>query len=131
MKRWLIPLLTLLGLGTTPVKVTPSDSKQFIFVKIPESIMPIDRGTKYEDPLDAALKAQNVGEVSGGGSQLGKADENGKRNIEWVGIDVDLTDFDRGFPILKSQLIRLGVPKGTVLEYTRAGIKHSEPVQAP
>jgi hypothetical protein len=131
MKKWLFSALAMLGLSATPAKPAPPDSKQFIFVKIPEAIMPIDRGNKYEDPLDAVLKAQNVGEVSGGGSQLGKPDENGKRDIEWVGIDVDLTDFDRGFPILKAQLIRLKVPKGTVLEYTRAGTKHSEPVQAP
>jgi hypothetical protein len=120
----------MLGLNTTPADASPLESKQFIFVKIPEAIMPIERGTKYEDPLDAALKAEKVGEVSGGGSQLTKADENGKRDIAWVGIDVDLTDFERGLPILKTQLIRLGVPKGTLLEYTRAGVKHSDQVQS-
>ena len=42
---------------------------QFIFVKIPESIGPIDRGEKYEDPLIEFLKErERLGEVTGGGS---------------------------------------------------------------
>ena len=30
----------------------------------------MDRGERYEDPLDAFLKANGLGEVSGGGTQL-------------------------------------------------------------
>ena len=56
-------------------------------------------------------------------------DKDGKRSIDYVGLDVDLADFDRGLPILKSELIQLGVPEGTVLEYTRDGFKHSDPVK--
>lgn len=100
----------------------------FVFVKVPESIMPIDRGAKYEDPLDAALKRESVGEVTGGGSQLGDEDPEGKRKIEWVGLDVELTDLDRGLPVLKRELQRLGVPKATTLEFTRAGVQVVEPV---
>jgi len=55
--------------------------------------MPIDRGTKYEEPLDVFLKAEKVGEVSGGGTMQSKPDKDGNRTIEYVGIDVDLSDF--------------------------------------
>ncbi len=100
--------------------------KQLIFVRIPEQLQPLDRGAKYEDPLDAALKKHAVGEVSGGGSLLSAPDKNGKRSIEWVGIDVDLTNFEKGLPILKRELRRLGAPHNTVLEYTRDGKKIEE-----
>jgi hypothetical protein len=90
--------------------------------------MPIDRGAKYEDPLDAVLKAEKVGEISGGGTMLAP-DKDGRKTIEYVVVDVDLSDFQKGMPILKWELIKLGVPKGTVLEYTRDNVKHSDPVK--
>lgn len=99
----------------------PDTSGLFVFVKIPESIMPIERGEKYEDPLDIALKKAGVGEVTGGGSQLGEPDKDGSPTIDWVGIDVDLTDQAAGLPLLKAELKRLGVPQGTTLEYELNG----------
>lgn len=105
-----------------------STSTTLVFVKVPESIMPIDRGKKYEDPLDTALKREKLGEVTGGGSQLSEADAEGKRNIEWVGLDVELTDLERGLPFLKKELRRLGVPAETTLEFTRAGSQVTESV---
>jgi hypothetical protein len=98
----------------------------FVFVKIPESIMPVDRGEKYEDPLDNSLKKDALGEVTGGGSQLGEPDKDGSRHIEWVGIDVELVDLARGLPALKAELKRLGVPPGTSIEYESNGRKISE-----
>ncbi|MGH8061618.1 MAG: hypothetical protein ACREO7_06350 [Pseudoxanthomonas sp.] len=98
----------------------------FVFVKIPEPIMPIDRGGKYEDPLDSSLKQAGFGEVTGGGSQLSEPDKEGARHVEWVGIDVDLTDPTSGLPLLKSELKRLGAPAGTTIEYEINGEKASE-----
>jgi hypothetical protein len=105
-----------------------SISTVFVFVKVPESIMPIDRGEKYEDPLDAALKREKLGEVTGGGSQLGELDSEGKRNVEWVGLDVELTDLERGLPFLKKELRRLGAPAETTMEFTRAGSQVTESI---
>lgn len=95
----------------------------FVFVQIPESIRPL------EDPLDASLKAANLGEVTGGGSQLGEMRKDGTAGIEWVGIDVELTDLERGLPFLKSELLRLGAPATTVLEFNRAGTKVKEHIK--
>ena len=93
----------------------------FVFVRIPEQIMPMDRGAKYEDPLDASLKREGLGEVTGGGTQLGKPDANGKKSIEWVGVDVELSDIEDGLTFLKAELRHLGAPSGTTLEFTRNG----------
>jgi hypothetical protein len=129
MKGMLISiLLAFVFAGCRPAENSPAKS-QFVFVRVPEQIGPIDRGKKYEDPLDAVLKKEGVGEVSGGGTQLSAPDATGKKSIEWVGIDVDLSDFSKGLPILKRELLRLGAPHATVLEYTRDGKKTEERLQ--
>ena len=40
-----------------------------------------------------------------------------KGGIEWVGIDIDLTDLDRGIEFTRRRLRELGAPHGSVLEY--------------
>lgn len=89
-----------------------------VFVKVAESIEPVARGSKYEDPLDAALQAVRLGEVTGGGSSLTK---DGK--IAWVGIDVEITDVAKGVPFLRRKVIELGAPKGSTLQYQFNGKK--------
>ena len=95
----------------------------FVFVKVTESIQPVARGQKYEDPLDAALKQAMLGEVTGGGSLLTK-----DRKIEWVGVDVELNNLMRGIPFLRTKLRELGAPKGSTLEYAVHGKKVVVPV---
>ena len=97
-----------------------------MFVQVNESIQPLARAAKYEDPLDAALKQAKLGEVTGGGSMLTK-----EGRIEWVGIDVELANVDRGIPFLKAKLRDLGVPKGSTLEYRSDGKKFVVPVHDP
>ena len=126
MHKILFTILAAISLVGCKPSETASGKAQFVFVRIPEKIQPLDRGTKYEDPLDAALKKERVGEVSGGGTQLSAPGADGKQSIEWVGVDVDLSDFDQGMPILKRELLRLGAPAATVLEYTRDGKKVEE-----
>ena len=116
------PLLFLLALFISSVALA-QEAPTFVFVKINESIMPIERGHKYEDPLDEALKKAKLGEVTGGGSSLSK-----ERKIEWVGVDVDLVDLDKGLPFLKRKLIELGAPKGSTLKYQLQGKKIEVPV---
>lgn len=95
----------------------------FVFVKITEKIMPVARGEKYEDPLDAELKAAKLGEVTGGGTNLSI-----EREILWVGIDVELTNLERGIPFLLQALRKLGAPRGSTIEYERFGRKVEVPV---
>ena len=126
MNRFVTAILTAVGLiGRRPSETAPVEP-QLVLVRIPEQLQPLDRGAKYEDPLDAVLKKEAVGDVNGGDMQLSAPDADGKKSIEWVGVDVDLSDFDRGLPILKRELLRLGAPPGAVLEYSRDGQEMEE-----
>lgn len=99
------------------------DVEQFIYVKIPDSIQPLDRASLFEDRIDAALGPKNLGEVSGGGSLLGKFRPDGTRPIEFCGIDIDTVDRDATLEILRKLLPDLGVPLATELHYTAGGVK--------
>lgn len=95
-----------------------SQQAAFIYVKVPESIGPMVRGERYEDPIEEMLETLGLGEVTGGGTQLGDARADGKRPIESCGLDVEVTDLQRGLSALREELQRLGAPVGTELHYT-------------
>ncbi|MDE4920083.1 hypothetical protein ACUXAV_005666 [Cupriavidus metallidurans] len=79
--------------------------------------------TEVRRPTRRSLKKATLGEVTGGGSSLSK-----EREIEWVGLDVDLIDLDKGLPFLKVKRIELGAPEGSTLEYQLQGKKVEAPV---
>ena len=111
----------------TPAAPEPEEASEvsgaglFVMVHIPESIEPLERGSKYEDPLNAALQAQGLGEVTGGGTQLGPLKADGSSEVTAVDIDVDLVDAGRGLPALRAELKKLNPPKGTELSYEEDG----------
>jgi len=99
------------------------DVEQFVYVKIPAAIQPLDRGTMFEGPIDAALEPEGLGHVSGGGSLLGDTLPDGTRPIEFCGIDIDTTDRDAVLQILRELLPSLSIPMATELQYTFGGAK--------
>jgi hypothetical protein len=74
-------------------------------------IMPIDRGDLYEDPLDEMLKAEGLGEVTGGGTAMQESME-----IDYVDIEIELSDDS---PSTLARVIAFlenaGAPKGSQL----------------
>ncbi|MBE2180806.1 MAG: hypothetical protein IAE97_10070 [Chthoniobacterales bacterium] len=83
----------------------------FFYLKIPENIGPEERGRKYEDPIQAALDRSELGQVTGGGSQLGEG-----KTVEFCGIDVVTSERDLGLKLLKRELVRLNAPVGSLIE---------------
>jgi hypothetical protein len=74
--------------------------------------MPIERGDLFEDPLNQVLQEAGLGEISGGGTA-----QNEDGEIEYVGIDVELTgDVQTGIQLLLETLEELGAPIGSQLE---------------
>ena len=98
----------------------------FVYAKILDQVGPIDRGEKYEDPLQEVLDAEALGEITGGGTMQEKS---GK--ILFVGIDIELTDLERGIPLIARKLHELGAPPGSTLEYEVDGKKVSHPIGGP
>ena len=91
------------------------------------TLPPFEREEKYGDPLNLVLIREKVGEVSGGGSMLSAPKADGTKDIEWVGIDVDLVNTEKGVKILKRELIKLGAPQKTILEiHLATGIEKLE-----
>ena len=90
---------------------------ELIYIYLPESRGPIDRGDSYEDPIDDELQLRSLGYVSGGGSSLSDELPDGRREIVDCGIDVDAVDVDAARELLREQLPSLGCPAGTQLHY--------------
>jgi hypothetical protein len=98
------------------------------YVKIPGNILPIERGERFEEPLQDALSRAGLGEVTGGGSQLDDPDEVGGPRVAFCGLDIDLYDVEAGLKLLLSELRRLGAPSGTVVLYELEGIEYEQAV---
>ena len=111
----------LFGLNTS---TAPSNDDwgqtDLIYVVLPEPLDPMDRGERYEDPIEAELKLSQLGYVSGGGSSLSDERPDGSRDVEWCGIDVDTINIDKCRALLRRHLPELGCLAGTQLQF-RAG----------
>ena len=94
---------------------------ELVYVFLPESVGPMDRGDNYEEPIIDGLERLGLGEVSGAGTQLGDEGPDGRRPILSCGIDVDTNDVAATRAALRALLPRLGWPKGTQLHYEMSG----------
>lgn len=82
-----------------------------VVARLNERTQPIDRGEIYEDPLDEFLRAEGIGEVTGGGSMLS---ENGE--IEYCDVEIKLSDAAPAtLDLVAEALSRLGAPEGSRL----------------
>ncbi len=82
-------------------------------VHVPGNILPVDRGARFADPLDAALRAAGVGELGDEGTQMDLVD--GRYVV--VGCDIHLTvsDTARALAIIQRVLADAGAPAGTTI----------------
>lgn len=99
------------------------DPEQFIYVKLPGNIQPIQRGEQFEDRIEPVLAESKLGSVSGGGSSLTDPLPDGRRLVSFCGIDVDTPNRDAALTVLRDLLPTLNAPVGTELHYTRDGTK--------
>ncbi len=90
----------------------------FAYAQINAKIMPEARGELFEDPLDEALKAAGLGEVTGGGTLQQKTGE-----IEYCGLDVDMFHVERAPAFICEFLTNAGAPRGSELQFESGGTK--------
>jgi len=81
-----------------------------VIARVYEHIEPIDRGDRYEDPLQAVLEQANIGRVTGGGSLL-----NELGGIEYVDIEIELANLDGALGVVVDALEKAGAPQGSEL----------------
>jgi hypothetical protein len=88
--------------------------KQFpalIVARLNDRAQPIERGDLYEDPLQELMKAAGIGEVTGGGTQLGAAGEIAFCDVEMRSQDTEQATVTAVIVMLEN----LGAPKGSKL----------------
>ena len=86
------------------------DYSHLVLARLYEYIEPIDRGDRYEDPLQDALDKAGAGRVTGGGSQL---DELG--GITFVDIEIELANLGGALQVVVEALEAAGAPQGSEL----------------
>lgn len=82
-----------------------------VVARLNARLQPMHRGEIYEDPLAGVLEEQGLGEVTGGGTQLGADNE-----IEFCDIEIVLPDeSETTLAAVTGALEKLGAPKGSKL----------------
>jgi hypothetical protein len=79
-----------------------------VIARVYEHIEPIDRGNRYEDPLQAVLEQKTIGQVTGGGSQL-----NELGGIAYAEIEIELANLDDALGVVCEALESAGAPQGS------------------
>jgi hypothetical protein len=101
------------------VRADRADPERFphlVIARIPEHIGPVDRGERYEEPLQDALSIRDLGAVTGGGTQLTPTTE-----IDFVDVELTLADLDGALDVAKRVLEEAGAPVGSQLLFQRNG----------
>jgi hypothetical protein len=101
------------------------DTERFphlVIARIPEHIEPIERGERYEEPLQDALAIRDLGLVTGGGSQLTATTE-----IGFVDIELALADLNGALDVAKRILEEAGAPVGSQFLLERNGADEELP----
>src|SRR5215831_2563422 len=82
-----------------------------IVARMNNRAQPIERGDLYEDPLQDMIEPAGIGEVSGGGTQLGATGE-----IEFCDIEIRTVDTEQATVAAVIEMLeKLGAPKGSKL----------------
>ena len=89
----------------------------FFYVRIPEPLLPEERGERYEDPLRDALSKARLGRVTGGGQQLGAGN-----SILYCGVDVVVTQRVGGLELIRKAMRLAGGSRWDSGRGTSAGL---------
>jgi hypothetical protein len=92
-------------------EVVREELKVDITAQLNHLIMPLDRAERYEDPLNEALIQKRFGETDGGGTMQLQSGE-----IEYIDVEIILSDLTGGIPFVVEQLEAFGAPKGSILK---------------
>ncbi len=93
---------------------------EFVTARLNAKVQPIDRGDYYEDPLTETLKAADLGEVTGGGTQMSGE----PCGIEFCDLEICVHNArEETLAVIIKRLNELGAPKGSRLIIESTGIQ--------
>jgi hypothetical protein len=99
----------------------PAKQTAMVTVQLNAKLQPMHRGEFFEDPLDERLKAETLGEVSGGGTMLEESGE-----VQYCDIVISLVEAtDEAIGQLAAALESLGAPKGSKLRVESSGVERT------
>jgi hypothetical protein len=85
-----------------------------VIVRLNDRCMPLDRGERYEDPLDAVLTEHGWGSVTGGGTMQSASGE-----IDFCDIELTLSvSTPAVIDAIVAKLEALGAPRGSEVQAT-------------
>jgi len=82
-------------------------------VRLKEQVLPIDRDTRYGEPLGKVLRRTKLGDVVGAGTTLCDREEPAEKDIEYAELHLDLANLDSALNLVVDELTRLGAPVGS------------------
>ncbi len=92
-----------------PAEPHSHDNGAFVTFRLNARLQPVHRGEIFEDPLDAAMSAQGLGEIDGGGTQQGTTGE-----VDFCDIVAFIHDpVATNAPAVASILEGVGAPVGS------------------
>ena len=86
------------------------DFPHLVVARVYEHCEPIDRGNRYEDPLQAVLEKAKLGRVTGGGTQLNELGA-----IAYADVEIELANLDDALLTVANALEEAGAPQGSEL----------------
>lgn len=103
--------------GFTALHEEPGDIATPIL--LPGDLDPFERHDRFTRYIDAELRLTGLGSA-GGGWQVrlyDPDDEDDEGGVAYSIIDADVTDLETGMALIREQLVELGCPAGTLVQY--------------
>ena len=103
--------------GFTALNEYPGDIATTIL--IPGDLDPHERHERFTQYIDAELRLTGLGS-GGGGWQIrlyDPDDDEDEGEVAYSIIDTDVTELNAGLALIQSQLVELGCPPGTLVQY--------------
>ncbi len=88
-------------------------------ILIPGDLDPFERHDRFTRYIDAELRLVGLGSAGGGWQirEYAEEDDEDEGRVIYSMIDADVTELDTGLALIRDQLVELGCPVGTLLQY--------------
>jgi len=88
-------------------------------ILIPGDLDPFERHERFTLYIDAELRMSGLGSAGGGWQvrEYDEADDEDDGRVLYSMIDADVTELETGLALIRDQLVELGCPPGTLVQY--------------